>query len=111
MKDKKDGKNRASYTNGPNLNLNTSPLATSTADALHSYHQHQYYQPSSTYPSQFDYNHHPTMDAYDITTNYSMKQSNYYTNGHNPKINYDTSFPPTSYYHHQQSDPVLSPFI
>jgi hypothetical protein len=96
MKDKKDGRNRASYTNGYNLNPTNSPLATSTTEkddlTLRPYHHQGYYQPT-TYQSQIDYNPPPT-------------------------TNYYNSLPPTSYdnyyYHHhhqQQSDQVLSPFI
>jgi len=93
MKDKKDGKNRALHTNEYTVHQNNSPLATSTTekdDFTHrSYsHHHSYYQPSmsGTYQSQIDYNPLPERDNYERTTNYDIKQSNYYT-----------PIPPTSY--------------
>ncbi|CAF2483034.1 unnamed protein product [Rotaria sp. Silwood2] len=142
MKDKKDGKNRTSYINGCNMNLNSSPLASSTTEkddlTLRSYHHHQnYYQPSqgvphmsvtfptpSSFQNQLNYTSSQTNDLYEMT-NYSIKQSNYYTNnGNNLKTNYHTSIPPTSYdnyyfnsensiIHHQQQQTgsMLPPFV
>ncbi|CAF0850653.1 unnamed protein product [Adineta steineri] len=132
MKDKKDGKSRTAYTNGCTMNLNNSPLASSTTEkddlTFRSYHHHSYYTtplphppPSSmpvTYHSQIDYNpSSSTIDAYDMSTNYPMKQSNYYLNGHNLKANYNSSSYDNYYFnsenstiHHQQSGPVLPSF-
>ncbi len=125
MKDKKDGKSRALYTNGFNNNLNNSPLASSTTEkddlAIHSYH-HGYYQPppmSVTFHTQGDYNPPPsTIDPYEISPNYPMKQSHYYTNGNNLKTNYNSTSYDNYYFnqensttHHQQSGPVLPSFI
>ncbi|CAF1206431.1 unnamed protein product [Rotaria sordida] len=139
MKDKKDGKNRISYTNGCNNNLNNSPLASSTTEkddlTFRSYHHHHnYYQPtppiSVTFPSipssfqnQLNYRSSQTNNLYDMTTNYSIKQSNYYNNQNNFKTNYHTSIFPTSYdnyyfnsensiiHHQQQTGSILPPFV
>jgi hypothetical protein len=110
MKDKKDGKNRGLYTNGCPINQNNSPLATSTAekdDLIHRsydhHHHHNYYhQPtmmSATYQTQVAYNPHLVTDTYEISTNYSMKQSNYYTPPP-PPTSYD------NYYFHSQNSTI-----
>lgn len=140
MKDKKDGKNRTSYTNGCNMNLNSSPLASSTTEKddlnLRSYHHnhHNYYQPvpmpvtfsapppPSSFQTQHEYTSTQAADLYEMTTNYSLKQSNYYNHGNNLKGNYHTSFPAASYdnyyfnaenstMHHQQTGTMLPPFV
>ncbi|UJR08644.1 hypothetical protein I4U23_012903 [Adineta vaga] len=142
MKDKKDGKNRTSYTNGCGMNLNNSPLATSTTEkddlTLRSYHphhpHHSYYQPSIHPPppppssssssmavpfhSQVGYgSSSATIDSYDMSTNYLMKHSNYYTNGNHQKTTYNSTAydnyyfnPENSTIHHQQSGPMLPSF-
>ncbi|CAF0820014.1 unnamed protein product [Adineta ricciae] len=139
MKDKKDGKNRTSYTNGCGMHLNNSPLATSTTEkddlTLRSYHSshphHAYYQhqlppppppPSSSmsvpFHSQVSYNSQSSaIDTYDMSTSYPMKQSNYYTNGNHHKLSYNsTSYdnyyfnPENSTINHQQSGPMLPSF-
>ncbi|CAF3376715.1 unnamed protein product [Rotaria socialis] len=141
MKDKKDGKSRTSYINGCNANLNTSPLASSTTEkddlSLLSYHHHHnnYYQPppppasmpvafptTSSFQNQLNnYSSSPTSDIYDMAANYTLKQSNYFTNGNNFKTNYHSSRPPVSYgnyyfnvenstIHHQQTGAILPPF-
>ena len=107
MKDKKDGKSRASYSNGGcPLNLHGSPLATSTTEkeelTLRAYHHHQnYYQPSTmsvpypphassspSFQSPLDYHLAQPRDMYEMTANYSLKpspfhSSTYYNNNNN----------------------------
>ncbi|CAF0857873.1 unnamed protein product [Rotaria sp. Silwood1] len=148
MKDKKEGKNRILYTKGCNTNLNTSPLASSTTEKdelnFRSYHHHphphhNYYQSQppvvppmsvtfstpSSFQNQLNYTSSQANNLYEMTTNYSIKQSDYYTNGNNLKTNYHTSIPPTSYdnyyfnsensriHHHQQQQTgsILPPFV
>ncbi|CAF1426342.1 unnamed protein product [Rotaria magnacalcarata] len=141
MKDKKDGKSRTSYINGYNANLSTSPLASSTTEkddlSLRSYHHHHnnYYQPpppapmpitfptTSSFQNQLNnYSSSQTSDIYDMSANYTLKQSNYFTSGNNFKTNYHSSPPPVSYdnyyfnaenstIYHQQSGAILPPFV
>ena len=152
MKEKKDGKNRISYTNVHHLDFSCSPLASSTTEKddlnLRSYHHHHhhhqqqqqqhhhhhhhgYYQPSpmsvtfptpSSFQNQYDYISSSAADMYETATDYPSKHSNYYSSGNNYKTDYNTLLNLTSYenycfssehstMHHQQTGPMLPPFV